>query len=37
LGVGRGGDVAACAQATTGSMSSPRPEGSRCEKSLNSV
>ena len=39
LDVGRKGDVSACVQATTGSMSSPRPdgEGHRCSKTLNSV
>jgi hypothetical protein len=37
LDVGRKGDISACAQATTGSMSSPRPEGRGCSKSLNSV
>jgi hypothetical protein len=37
LEVGRSGDVSACVQATTGSLSSPRPTGHKCEKSLNSV
>ncbi len=37
LDVGRGGDVSACIQATTGSLSSPRPAGYKCDKSLNSV
>jgi hypothetical protein len=37
LDVGRKGDVSACVQATTASMSTPRPEGHRCSKTLNSV
>jgi hypothetical protein len=38
LGVGRSGDVSACAQAATGSMSSPpHGEGRKCQKTLNSV
>jgi hypothetical protein len=38
LRVGRKGDVSACAQAATGSMSSPpHGEGRKCQKTLNSV